>query len=466
LKKPTKDLTQGPVLGHLLRMALPMMIGMTAHMVQNIYDGVLAGRLGIHESMAVLNYGFPFFYLIFAVLNGLSTGATSILSRLLGAGEDRRAADALGQIAWINMGIVLTAGVLYPFVLPWYLDAQGASPEAAALTWKYLNALFLGFPFTALALVWGSGLRAEGNTRTLMNGMMLGTLSNVIAAPFLIFETFRFAGVQWTGFGLGVTGAGLATTLGGVLMSIYIGSVYFRGTTRIKFRWLPGWADRSGVRETFGVGLPSILSQALIGVNLAIMTHLAARFGEHGVAAIGIGLRLDIISVFPSLALMVAVLSFTGQNYGAGRFDRVRAGVRTGLLVAAVSLLAVGLLVYVLRGPIIGLFQPDAATTQSARHFIGAISMGYAFVGMGIVASGAFQGLGRGAPFLTLTILRLVLISAPVAWFLSTFHGEHAFHYAPLIASVFSGTVAVLWITSTVRRLDKAAKAAVPPPSV
>src|SRR5690606_12327569 len=58
LKKPTKDLTQGPVLGHLLSMALPMMIGMTAHMFQNIYDGVLAGRLGIHESMAVLNYGF------------------------------------------------------------------------------------------------------------------------------------------------------------------------------------------------------------------------------------------------------------------------------------------------------------------------------------------------------------------------------------------------------------------------
>src|SRR5690606_18343058 len=298
-------------------MAIPMMIGMTAHMFQNIYDGVLAGRLGIHESMAVLNYGFPFFYLIFAVLNGLSTGATSILARLLGAGEDRKASDAIGQIAWINLGIVLAAGLLYPILLPWYLGAQGASPEAAALTRDYLNALFLGFPFTALALVWGAGLRAEGNTRTLMNGMMLGTVSNVVAAPFLIFDGFRFAGVTWTGLDLGVTGAGLATTLGGVLMSAYIGSVYFRGTTRIRFRWVPGWADRSGVRETFGVGLPSILSQALIGVNLAIMTHLAARFGEHAVAAVGIGLRLDTLSVFPSLALMVAVLSFTGQNYGA-----------------------------------------------------------------------------------------------------------------------------------------------------
>lgn len=442
-------------------MALPMMIGMTAHMFQNIYDGVLAGRLGIHESMAVLNYGFPFFYLIFAVLNGLSTGATSILSRFLGAKQEHRAADAMGQIAWINLGIVLASGVMYPFVLPWYLDTQGASPESAALTWQYLNALFIGFPFTALALVWGAGLRAEGNTRTLMNGMMLSTLTNVISAPFLIFGSFRFAGIQWTGFGLGVTGAGLATSLGGVLMALYIGSVYFRGSTRIRFHWLPGWADLSGVHETFTVGLPSILSQGLIGVNLAIMTHLAARFGEHGVAAIGIGLRLDIISVFPSLALMVAVLSFTGQNFGAGRIDRVRAGVRTGLIATAVSLFAVGIIVHLLRDPIIGLFRPDAATLASARHFIGTISLGYAFVGMGIVASGAFQGLGRGTPFLTLTILRLVLLSAPAAWYLSAFHGERAFHYAPLLAAVLSSTVAVIWITMTVRRLDPGA--GVPP---
>jgi putative MATE family efflux protein len=436
-------------------MAIPMMIGMTAHMFQNIYDGVLAGRLGIHESMAVLNYGFPFFYLIFAVLNGLSTGATSILSRLLGAGEDFRAANALGQIAWINLGIILTALLLYPVLLPWYLGVQSASPEAAALTWKYLNALFIGLPFTALALVWGSGLRAEGNTRTLMNGMMLGTLANVIAAPFLIFDTFRFAGVSWTGLDLGVSGAGLASSLSGILMALYIGSIYFRGKTRIHFQWLPGWTDRSGARETFRVGLPSILSQGLIGVNLAIMTHLAARFGEHAVAAVGIGLRLDIISVFPSLALMVAVLSFTGQNFGAGRLDRVHEGVRTGLICAAVSLLAIGLLVLVLRAPIIGLFSPEAATAASAHHFLGAITLGYAFVGMGIVASGAFQGLGRGFPFLILTVLRLVLVSAPAAWFFSVYFGEHAFHYAPLISAVFSGTVAVVWIFAAIRGLRR-----------
>src|SRR5690606_6561432 len=115
--------------------------------------------------------------------------------------------------------------------------------------------------------------------------------------------------------------------------------------------------------------------------------------------------------------------------------------------------LALGLLVHLLRGPIIGLFDPTAGTAESARHFLGAITLGYAFVGMSIVASGAFQGLGRGMPFLILTVLRLVLVSAPAAWYLSAHVGERAFHYAPLLASVFTGTVAVTWIAVTASRI-------------
>src|SRR5690606_41405776 len=130
---------------------------------------------------------------------------------------------------------------------------------------------------------------------------------------------------------------------------------------------------------------------------------------------------------------------------------------------AAVALSVAGLVVRSLRGPLVGLFGPEPETAASAVHFVGIISFGYAFVGMGIVASGAFQGLGRGLPFLLLTILRLVLVSAPAAWYLSTRWGENAFHYAPLLSSVFSGTVAVIWILAATRRLSP--RIATPPVS-
>src|SRR5690606_13924685 len=125
-------------------MALPMMIAMTAHMLLNIIDGVYVSRLGVEESLAVLNYGFPFFYLIFAVFNGLTGGSTSVLARLIGAREKTRAENALSQVVWISMGIFAAFLVVYPFLFPAYLDAQKASPVGGAMTRDYLNAMFLG----------------------------------------------------------------------------------------------------------------------------------------------------------------------------------------------------------------------------------------------------------------------------------------------------------------------------------
>jgi putative MATE family efflux protein len=453
--KTKADLTEGAILPHLLKMALPMMIGMTAHMAQNIIDGIYVGRLGLEESMAVLNYGFPFFYFIFAVLNGLVTGSNSVLARLIGAKKREEAENALGQLAWISMGILALALMATPLLLPLYLKAQGASARGAALTWDYLLPLALGLPLTVLALNWGAGLRAEGDTRTLMNGMMLGVIVNMVGAPFLIYREFRFLGIEWQGLDWGVAGAGWATVASGFAMAGLIGSHYLRGKTLLRFRWFPQWKDNKAIRDAFRVGFPSILSQSLISVNLAVITWCASHLGPQATAAVGIGLRLDILSIFPSLSVMVAVLSLVGQNYGARRYDRVRESVKRGLVLSGSILLGLGVMVHFGRPGVVGWFDADPQTTQSAMDFMFYLTLAYPFVGMGIVASGAFQGLGRGLPFLTLTTLRLVILTGPLAYFLSRWYGETGLHIAPMAASVITGIGGVIWILYTVSKLPR-----------
>ena len=448
-----KDLTQGPIFPHMLKMALPMMIGMASHMLLNIVDGVYVSRLGMSESLAVLNYAFPFFYVIFAVFNGLTSGATSVLARYIGAKEKAKAENALSQIVWVGLGLFLLFMLLYPLVLPLYLSLQKAPPASGELTRQYLNTLFLGVPFTVLALLWGSGLRAEGNTRTLMMGMLVAVLANILIAPFLIFRGFRFAGVDWPGAGWGVSGAGLATTASNALTALVVYLIFFRGKTLLRLRFWPEWSNRAGLRDAFAVGMPSILSQSLIGINLVILTRLAAPFGPAAVSAIGIGSRLETLGVFPSLAIMVAVLSLVGQNFGAKRYDRVRQSVRIGLLTAFSSLTVVGLLVYAFRARLLGNFHPDPNTFSSAYHYLGISSLGFGFVGMSIVSSGAFQGLGRGMPFLFLTTLRMVFIAAPMGFLLARTQGEYGLHYAPIIASGCTAVLASAWILGAVRRL-------------
>ena len=451
----TKDLTEGAIFPHILRIAIPMLIGTSSHMLLNIIDGVYVSRLGLDSSLAVLNYGFPFFYLIFAVFNGLTSGSTSVLARFLGAKEKVKAENALAQTVWVGLGIFLLFLVAYPFILPYYLAAQKASPAAAALTWSYLNSLFLGVPFLILVLLWGSGLRAEGNTRTLMSGMMIGTLLNIGFAPFLIFREFRFAGAVWHGLGLGVTGAGLASSLANALSLAVVLAIFLRKGTALRLRFWPDWSERSGLKEAFKVGLPSILSQSLIGINVFVMTQLASPFGEAAVAAIGIGARLETLAVFPSLSIMVAVLSLVGQNFGAGKYERVSQTVRQGLALAFFTLAAIGLIVHFCRGPLIAKFHPDPAAYPSAYHFLGITTLGYAFAGLSVVSSGAFQGLGRGLPFLFLNTLRLLGIAAPLGWLLARTHGEYGLHFAPLIASGCSALLAITWILSATARLRR-----------
>ncbi|MEO7424513.1 MAG: MATE family efflux transporter [Fibrobacteria bacterium] len=451
----------------MLRMALPMMIGMTSHMFLNIIDGIYVSRLGMEESLAVLNYGFPFFYLIFAVFNGLTSGTTSVMARLLGAKEKAKAENAMSQVVWIAMGIFLIFLAVYPFALPLYLSAQKASALGGAMTRDYLNTIFLGVPFLILALIWGSGLRAEGNTRTLMTGMMVGTLLNIAGAPLLIFSHFHFAGRDWTGLGLGVQGAGLATAASNLVTLAIVVAIYVRKRTTISLRLWPDWSERAGMKDAFNVGLPSIVSQSLTGINIFVMTRLAGEFGPAAQAAIGIGSRLETLAVFPSLSIMVAVLSLVGQNFGAKRYDRVAQSVRMGLATAFLTLATLGLLVHFFRAGLLAKFHPDPAAFPAAYHYLGLSTLAYGFAGISIVSSGAFQGLGRGLPFLFLNAMRLLLIAAPLGWLLARTHGEYGLHYAPMIASGVTALIATAWILITVGRLQKSqVPSKIPAPAV
>jgi putative MATE family efflux protein len=458
--RPKADLTQGPIFKHILRMSIPMMIGMTAHMVVNIVDGIYAGRLGTQESLAVLNYGFPFFYLFFALLNGIGSGLSSNLARAIGAKKTGAAENTLMQTLWFCLLAFVAFVLIYPLILPAYLRVQGASPEAAVLTRQYLTALFAGLPFVIVATLLGSSLRAEGNTRTLMNAMMVSTLANIVFAPFVIYREFTFAGVQWHGLGLSVTGAGLATTGSSILSCALIALHYLRGKTLLRLRFKPDMADFSGFKDSLRVAFPSMLSQALMGLSLAIMTYLAKPFGEAAVAAVGIAARLDILSVFPALSIMVAVVSLVGQNFGAGKPERVRETLRVGLITAFALLSSIGLAVFLFRGNLIAWFKPDAAVLPSAMHFLSILSFGYGFVGMGIVSAGAFQGMGRGGPYLIITVLRMLALSLPAALVLSHFFGEKGLHYAPTFAAMITGVFASTWALRTVAQLRSAPQSA------
>ncbi len=454
------DLTTGPILPLLLKMAIPMMVGHMAHLVLSIVDGIYVSNLGTDESMAVLNYGFPLYYIPFALFNGVMAGSAAVLAQFVGAKDIHQAENTLSQVIILCLGAMALIAITFPVAVPVYLNTLKVSPHIASLTSSYIFITLFGLFFTIVAIVLASALRAEGNMRTLMHAMVAGTLLNIILDPFLIFDSFYFLGITFPGTGWGVKGAAAATLAAAFLSMIIIVYHFIMGKSLIKWVLWPSWSSWQGISRVFAVAAPAMLSQTMIGFYLMLMTALATPFGEYAIAAIGIGCRLDIIAVFPALAIMAAVVSLVGQNYGAGNMERVVRSVKTGIKTAFVFIFAIGIVVYFTRNILIGFFNPEPEVLKSASHYLGTVSLTYGFMGMAIVSAGAFQGLGRGMPSMIITILRLIFINLVFGFVLSRLLGlgENGVHYGPVIANVSAGVIAVGWILYSIKRLNQTAK--------
>ena len=193
----------------------------------------------------------------------------------------------------------------------------------------------------------------------------------------------------------------------------------------------------------------------MLGIGVTVLTFLATPFGQNAIAGIGIGMRLDILAVFPSLAVMTAVVSLVGQNYGAGNIERIKKSLYTGLATVFIFLTSIGFLMFLLRDQFITLFDPEAATAESAGHYVACLSMSYGFIGIAMVSGGTFQGLGRGLPSMYITIFRILVVNFSLSWFLSTQTslGEKGLHFAPMITNMLMGSITTLWVLTAVNKL-------------
>ncbi len=463
-EKKVKDLTTGAILPHIIRMALPMILGLTAHMLLNIVDGVFVSRLGSNATRAVLNYAFPIFYIPFALFQGLSTGVSAILAQYLGAGKKEEGTNILNQMIYFSFALYVFFFLLYPLILPTYLKVLNVDAVTEELTRGYLLIVFIGLFFTSTTFMLGSALRAEGNMRTLSMAMVYGTLINLILDPFFIFDQFQFMGTGWhpKGLGLGVNGAAWATLISGILTFFMVTKFFLKKKAQLQWPKIPNWNNREGLNKILKVGSPTIISHLMMPTMMIGLTYLAGTISVEAVTAIGIGGRLDILAIFPALSITTAIIALVGQNYGAGKIDRVRETVKKGYLSGLIFLITVGSIVYLCRGGLVDFFKPThpvenwESIRSSAMHYVACMTGAYCFVAFAMISGGTFQGLGRGLPGMFITVFRILVLNIGLGWVLLNFTdiGEYSIHYAPFIASTVMGTFAMLWVFKTLKHLQ------------
>ncbi|MDD5287206.1 MAG: MATE family efflux transporter [Desulfuromonadaceae bacterium] len=358
----SSDLTTAPIPLLVRRLAIPAGTGFFFTTMFNVVDIWYGGRLST-TALAAMSLCFPVFFIILAVGSGVSSGATALIGNALGRNEEGEAQTYILQSLSFTLvhALLLTAAGL--FLAPKIFGMMGATGEYLTHALSYMNVIFAGSVFFLLNYAMNAILNAHGNTLAYRNFLIGGFLLNLLLDPW-----FMYGGLGLPP--LGLPGIALATIAIQCMGNFYLFSQLSKSGAMTLFRFnelRPRW---SYFRELFKQGFPSAMNMMTISIGIFIITWYVGRFGEHAVAAYGIGTRIEQIALLPVMGLNISTIALTAQNYGAGKIDRIRETLRVSLVYGVMLSVTGTVAALLFSSELIELFSNDAAVHEIGARFL------------------------------------------------------------------------------------------------
>jgi len=438
------DLTQGSITRHLLGMATFIGFGLIFQTLYYLVDLYFVGSIGPAAIAGVALAG-NLFFLAMALAQIVGVGSLSLIARAIGGGQTGDVVAIYRQAVLMSVGlavIMLVGGYLVARPAMEFVSADAATADAGvAYLYGFLPALALMFLSGAM----GSALRAAGVVRAPMIVQTLTVLINIILAPVLI--------AGWgTGMPLGTLGAGLATTGAAIVGLAGFLLIFERSQTLIKSPLRLVAPDFGLWRRITDIGLPSAGEFALMFLTTGVVYVVIRHFGPEAQAAYGVGSRIMQAIFLPAMAVSFAVAPVAGQNFGAGRGDRVRETLRLALTYSTILMVALVLLCHISPRALILPFTQNADVISIATTFLAIISVNFIPMALIFSASGIFQALGDTRPALIGSATRMITFAAPALW-ISTqpwVRLEHIWWLS--VTSVIVQAVVAMWLLRRVMR--------------
>lgn len=406
-----RDLTEGPVFGHIFRMMLPMSFGILAMMLVGVIDTFWVGTLGTAQQAAV-QMSFPVTMLVMSVSIGLGAGAVSAVSRAAGRKDGssipRIATDSM-LLALLSVGLVSAIGVMTTEQI---FRALGASESMIPHVVDYMTVWFGGIVLIVGPMVASNILRALGNAVVPSLMMIAAAVVNLILDPiFILDDVFGW----FPGLGWGVTGAALATVVANAVTFIMVMLYLIFKEKLLDF----GWQDLGEVWDHWldvaRVGIPACISNVFnpLAMTVAMSGLAMARFGDAAVGGLGVAGRIEAFAIVPLFALSACIGAVTGQNGGAERTDRVREAFRSSFLFAMGWSFAMALLLWLCSDLFAAAFLPSEEGRAIASTYWHIVPLTVAGYGVTIAASAGFNGLGRPGFGMAITAGRALGLMIP-----------------------------------------------------
>ena len=425
-----RDLTQGPIPGHLVAMAAPIAAGMLAQTLYFLIDLYFVAQLG-DAALAGVGAAGTAMFVVMALTQTLGVGTMALVAQAVGR-KDHADADVVFNQG-MSLALLATLATLAGgYALSgWYMQTVGADVPTIEAGVTYLAWFMPGLALQYVNIVMMSGLRGTGIVQPTMVVQIVTVLLNALLAPVLI--------AGWlTGHPMGVAGAGLASTIAVAAGTLMLQAYFHRLEKYIHVRpatWRPRFAVWG---RMINIGLPAGGEFGFMFLYMAVIYWVIRDFGAAAQAGFGLGMRLMQSIFLPAMAIAFATGPIAGQNYGAQQYGRVRETFAGAAKISTALMLVLMLLTQWRPERLMSLFTHEAGVIEVGSHFLRIASINFVASGLIFTCSGIFQGLGHTWPALGATSSRVLTFMIPAIW-LTTVPGYR-------IAQVWYLSVASVWL--------------------
>lgn len=404
--KNTINMTEGNILRNLIFFAVPILIGNIFQQLYNVADTAIIGNLLGDSALAAVGASAPVYGLLIGFAGGLTNGFAVVIARYFGARNDREMKKAV-SLTYILSGIIaLVLTVTGVIIIKPLLVSLQTPEEIITDTGNYMTIIILFSTVTIAYNMLAGMMRAVGNSKAPLYFLIASTFVN-IGLDFLFVK----------GFDMGVSGAAYATVISqGV--SVVLCFIYaLRKCDFLLFRRSELTFDRSMLSNLTSTGLSMGLMYAIVSVGSVILQGAVNSFGTETVTAHTAARKIDDIFMLTLGTIAMSSSTFASQNYGAGKIDRVKKGIRYGILLSfGWSAFAV-LCAVLFRVPMITALTGTTSETvinTASEYIIWNISF-FFILGVLLVLRSSLQGVGRKLVPVTGSAVELLLKIAVTA---------------------------------------------------
>ena len=438
------SLTEGHVGLTLLSLAVPMIWGMFSIIAFNLADAYFVGKLG-HLHLAALSFTFPVVMTIGSLTIGLGVGASSVIARAIGEGDRRKVqsltTDSL-TLALLFVGVFVLIGF---FTIDPLFKAIGADAQTLPMIRDYMRIWYLGMMFLVIPMVGNNAIRASGDTINPSIIMTISAVINIVIDPILIFGLGPFPRMEIKGAALATVFARAVSMVASLWILHYRKNMLTFKTPKVS-HVLDSW------KRILHVGLPAAGTYAIGPIATAIITKMMATFGSTAVAAFGIATRIESFSLIALFGLSTSVIPFVGQNFGAGKNQRVQQGLRHAFVFSMAWGIFSAVILAIFAKNLTSLFSDNKTVISIASMYLIIVPISFGAQGIVLISSSAFNALGKPMPSAVLTMTRMMVLYVPLALIGKYFFRTNGIFAAACAANFATALWGLLWIEKTCKK--------------